>query len=88
MMLRSITLSMPSAEHRDAVLLFGFAIPQINKRFLVYTLNEEPHAGVVRLYLAALFDEDGSYSLGVLETDRDRVLALQVLDQIVKGAST
>lgn len=88
MMLRSITLSMPSAEHRDAVLLFGFAIPQINKRFLVYTLNEEPHAGVVRLYLAALFDEDDSYSLGVLETDRDRVLALQVLDQIVKGAST
>ena len=88
MMLRSITLSMPSAEHRDAVLLFGFAIPQINKRFLVYTLNEEPHAGVVRLYVAALFDEGGSYSLGALETDRDRVLALQVLDQIVKGAST
>lgn len=88
MMLRSITLLMPSAEHRDAVLLFGFAIPQINKRFLVYTLNEEPHSGVVRLYLAALFNEGGHYSLGALETDRDRVLALQVLDQIVKGAST
>ena len=88
MILRSITLSMPSAEHRDAVLLFGFAIPQINKRFLVHTLNEEPHSGVVRLYLAALFNEGGHYSLGALETDRDRVLALQVLDQIVKGAST
>lgn len=85
MLLRSITLLNPMGEHLNAVLLFGFAVPQISKSFLVYTLNDEPHAGVVRLYVATLFKTAGSYSLGALETDRDRAVALQVLHQIVSG---
>lgn len=87
MRFHSITFTGPSGEVITAVLLFGFAVPLISKNFLVYTLNEEPRAGRIRLYLAALYKEGDTYSLGALETGRDHVFALQALKQIVKNQS-
>ncbi|MDD1135711.1 hypothetical protein [Pseudomonas shahriarae] len=88
MRFQSITFAGPCGEVIYAVLLFGFAVPLISKNFLVYTLNEEPCAGRIRLYLAALYKEGDTYSLGALETDRDHVFALQALKQIVKNESS
>lgn len=87
MRFQSITFAGPSGEVIKAILLFGFAVPLISKNFLVYTLNEESRAGRIRLYLAALYKEGDTYSLGALETDRDHVFALQALKQIVKNES-
>ncbi|MBN0978580.1 hypothetical protein JV174_15210 [Pseudomonas sp. SDM007_2] len=87
MRFRSITFADSSGDVINAVLLFGFAVPLISKNFLVYTFNEESRAGRIRVYLAALYKQGETYSLGALETDRDHVFALQALKQIVKTES-
>jgi hypothetical protein len=87
MRFRSITFAGLNGDVINAVLLCSFAVPLISKNFLVYTLNEEPSAGRIRVYLAALYKEGDTYSLDALEAGRDHVFALQALKQIVKNES-
>ncbi|MGY4817209.1 hypothetical protein ACVNP3_14840 [Pseudomonas chlororaphis subsp. piscium] len=71
-----------------AALLCSFSVPEAGRNFLAYSLNESLDEDNLRVYIALLFNEGGTYCLGALDSDEDGQLAIRVFSQILREAAT
>ncbi|WP_044873745.1 hypothetical protein [Pseudomonas sp. LFM046] len=85
MLLRTITVENEAREAVNAAILCSFAIPQIDRNILVYTLNEEGRQGTSRVYVASAVPQENGYRLEKLGSRQEWQYAVQVLKQITKG---
>ncbi|GLZ87090.1 hypothetical protein Pres01_31410 [Metapseudomonas resinovorans] len=85
MLLRTITVENGTGEVVNAAVLCSFAIPQIDRNILVYTLNEEDRHGTAKVYVTSAVPQENGYRLASLESEREWQCVLEVLRQITKG---
>ncbi|NWL78256.1 hypothetical protein DM872_15500 [Pseudomonas taiwanensis] len=85
MLLRTITVENGTGEVVNAAVLCSFAIPQIDRNILVYTLNEEDRHGTAKVYVTSAVPQENGYRLANLESEQEWQCALAVLKQITKG---
>lgn len=85
MLLRTITVENCTGEVVNAAVLCSFAIPQIDRNILVYTLNEEGRHGTAKVYVTSAIPQENGFRLANLESDREWQCALDVLRQITQG---
>lgn len=71
-----------------AAVLCSFVIPETQKNFLAYTLNEEVNETDARAYMTSLLKEGDSYTLGVSISDEDAQMAMFVFSQTLREAMT
>ncbi|MNF03133.1 hypothetical protein D3C80_2023980 [compost metagenome] len=85
MLLRTITVENDTQEQVNAAILCTFAIPEIDRNILVYTLNEDGRHGTAKIYVASAVPQDNGYRLENLASEQEWQCAVQVLKQITKG---
>lgn len=85
MLLRTITVKNEALEVVNAAVLCSFAIPEIDRNIIVYSLNEEGPRGTAKVYVARATAGEGGYLLGSLESELEWQYAKQVLKQITRG---
>jgi hypothetical protein len=85
MLLRTITVENEAQEVVNAAVLCSFAIPEIDRNILVYSLNEEVRPGVTKVYVTSFIADANGYLLGALESEREWQYVKRVLRQITWG---
>jgi hypothetical protein len=85
MLLRTITVENEAQEVVNAAVLCSFAIPEIDRNFLVYSLNEEGRQGTAKVYVATFTPGTNGYLLGSLPSELEWQYAKRVLRQIAWG---
>ncbi|AZC50734.1 hypothetical protein [Pseudomonas chlororaphis] len=88
MLLRTIFIENKEQQMLTAALLCSFSVPEAGRNFLAYSLNESLDEDNLRVYIALLFNEGGTYCLGALDSDEDGQLAIRVFSQILREAAT
>ncbi|MGF6094358.1 hypothetical protein [Pseudomonas sp. 18175] len=89
MLLRTLVLERSDGDAPlNGALLCGFAVPQINSNFLVYSLDEETEPGSARVYVAALRKKLERYFLSSVDVQEDLHIAMQVFKQILTLAAS
>ncbi|MFJ2362220.1 hypothetical protein ACIPIN_00615 [Pseudomonas sp. NPDC087697] len=88
MLVRTLSIKHDEQNVLTAALLFGFAIPELNRNFLAYSLNEDVDDNNSRVYLVSLHKEVDGYSLHTLTSDVDWQGAAQAFRQILREAAT
>lgn len=71
-----------------AAVLCSFVIPNTQKNFLAYTLNEEVNETDARVYITSLFKDGDSYTLGTSISDEDAQMAMFIFSQTLREAMT
>ena len=84
MLLRTITVQNEAQEVVTAAVLCSFAIPELDRNILVYSLNEEGRHGTAKVYVARATATGGGYLLGALESELEWQYAKHVLKQITR----
>ncbi|MNR50837.1 hypothetical protein D3C85_1704170 [compost metagenome] len=69
----------------NAAILCSFAIPEIDRNIVVYTLNEDGREGTAKVYVASAIPQDNGYRLAGLESEREWQHTVQVLREITRG---
>ncbi|MBT8768587.1 hypothetical protein [Metapseudomonas boanensis] len=85
MLLKTITVENDAQEVVNAAVLCSFAIPEIDRNILVYSLNEEGRHGTAKVYVARATASEKGYLLGALESELEWQYAKHVLKQITQG---
>lgn len=85
MLLRTITVENQAQDQVNAAVLCSFAIPEIDRNILVYSLNEETDQGAAKVYVASVTPVENGYRLGKLESELEWQYAKRVLRQITWG---
>ncbi|MCY1272163.1 hypothetical protein D9M68_436270 [compost metagenome] len=85
MLLRTITVENEAQDQVNAAVLCSFAIPEIDRNILVYSLNEETDQGTAKVYVASVTPGENGYRLGKLESELEWQYAKRVLRQITWG---
>lgn len=88
MLVRTLSIKHDEQNVLTAALLFGFAIPKLNKNFLAYSLNEDVDDNNSRVYLVYLNKEADGYSLHALTSDAHWQGAVQAFKHILREAVT
>ncbi|KAF1051346.1 MAG: hypothetical protein GAK43_02445 [Stenotrophomonas maltophilia] len=83
MLVQTITVENDAGQASNATVLCAFAIPQIDRNLLVYTLNEEEN-GCPRIYVASAVPQARGYRLERLGTSEWQHV-LQVLNEVTAG---
>ncbi|MFC6299280.1 hypothetical protein GNF76_04820 [Pseudomonas sp. CCM 7893] len=88
MLVRTLSIKHDEQNVLTAALLFGFAIPELNRNFLAYSLNEDVDDTNSRVYLVSLHKKADGFSLHALTSDADWQGAAQAFRQILREAVT
>lgn len=85
MKFRTITVTTFDGAPVNAVLLCGFSAIGVDKKFMVYSLNEKLDGGLVRIYLASLCDDQNDVLMACV-SPIDFKTAAQILKNIINDA--
>lgn len=88
MLLRTISIEDGDQKALTAALLCSFAIPDLNRSFLAYSLNEEVDGDNLRIYIASISMAGNTCTLGGLSSEHDCQSATRVFKQILQEAAT
>ncbi|HCF2412437.1 MULTISPECIES: hypothetical protein [Pseudomonas aeruginosa group] len=88
MLLRTISVETADQTELNAALLCGFAIPDSERNFIAYSLNEQLDEVNSRVYIASLYKTEGGFRPGRIDDGPACEAAIQVFRQIVREAAT
>lgn len=83
MLVKTIVIKNSSQELVNGALLCGFSIPELNRNFIVYSLNEEGDAGRCCVYIATLHKDGERCFLAPIVSEREWELASGTFNKIV-----
>ena len=69
----------------QAEVLATFLVEDLSKKYIIYTLNEENENGMVKIYVAELREENGTYNLISIDSDDEWNMIKEIMKKMARG---